>query len=1262
MVAIINECVNGLNHLGNAFSRYAVRGFLQSAVLVIVLFGIDLLLRKRVRAVFRYCIWLLVLVKLILPPTLSLPTGIGYWVPDPVPARFITPGPYVDVDRSEDVEGPLSSRPEPSDAVPPVQSSAAVVAPDDPVIPAAVSLTPITWKAIGLLFWLAGVLAFAVVLAQRMRFVSGLVAASRAAQGQLLDLLEACRRQIGVRGRVELRISEALSSPAVCGLLRPTILMPASLVTKLSPKGLKATLTHELAHIKRADLWVNALQTVLQVVYFYNPFVWLANAMIRRTCEEAVDETVLVALGGQASDYSNTLISIGEMAFWKADFGLRLVGVAESKRALKRRIKHMLTRPIPQSARIGALGTIAILLIAAVLLPMARAERSNERASTPSSPAVTEASETTSPAEANDVIVDPNTGVKFVLAKTFSGANNVIRFTTKLILSPDARFLVSIGGLVVPLDGTGPFRCTERGDARDRAVSPDGRYIAHGGKAVWLQPVSPETLRPNGPAKKLLDLRGGQLVGRNNGKGLYWTRDSQTVFFQAYDVEGRFHPYAFSAATGASVSYPDAASAGLPSPDGKCIALTITDPAGGFWVKPIGEGAARLLGERPQGEPRPPMCWSKDGHWLIGAQVDGTVRFVRYPEGQEYLVPLPKELAHDLDDYSGTYCAGPSADGSRLFFYQTGYTVKWRMKVASAQGAALRDLDSDTRYAFRPFQWARDGKATFQTDYQVYPKQPETALLMSPLSGAKPAPFVLMPGVSARARPLAVSPDSKWLLFVSPQGSGNRTLDLNVISLSMADHSVSGPATLLLRVTRPARESSLAPAWSPDSTRVVLACKADPAGEEDIWVVFTNGTAPIRLTRTAAIERDLKWSPDGNMLAFICDDGGAGELKVVPTAGGEAVVIRRWAVADVPEWGWSPDGKSLTIAEEDMLVRQPLSGGKAEPIVNLKEYGIESLEWQGWSPDGSRLALAYGERNTEDPLASSTYLLFARVEGGRLEQTVKVRADGGNMYYTWSPDSTHVAYLCEDAVPVRPEGRLYAVTVDDIVERIEAGAIPPIRRKTSAPTAAEYPFESIPTAQVEPITGPVFSDNFDNGLSKYWQIVPGKPDASPPPAHAVEDGQLMLLNSSARLNQIDWADYLVTVRVCVKEGAAPRQGGVAIFARATPSNFGIEGVDQYTFLVSHPTSLLWLELYYANASGSLSAAVLSRNPCTLVRDKWYKLAFEVRGEHLRGYVDDKLVIEATDARLSKGPVSINAGSSPVLFDDFSVRRLTYNAD
>ena len=203
--------------------------------------------------------------------------------------------------------------------------------------------------------------------------------ASCPAGDDLTGLLKECRRQMAVRREIKLRLSEAIPSPAVCGLLRPTVLMPTSLVEGLSPEGLRATLIHELAHIKRGDLWVNSVQTFLQVVYFYNPFVWFANSVIRKVCEEAVDETVLVALGGQAEGYSNTLIDIGEMVFWKTDIGLRLIGVAESKKALQWRIRHMLNRPIPKSSKLGALGIAMLLVIAAILLPMARAQKAGEK-------------------------------------------------------------------------------------------------------------------------------------------------------------------------------------------------------------------------------------------------------------------------------------------------------------------------------------------------------------------------------------------------------------------------------------------------------------------------------------------------------------------------------------------------------------------------------------------------------------------------------------------------------------------------------------------------------------------------------------------------------------------------------------------------------------------------------------------------------------------------------------------------------------------
>jgi hypothetical protein len=112
-------------------------------------------------------------------------------------------------------------------------------------------------------------------------------------------------------------------------------------------------------------------------VYFYNPFVWLANAMVRRVREQAVDEMVLVALGKEADGYSNTLIDIGEMAFWRPNLSLRMIGVVESKKALASRIRHIASRPLPRSAKVGILGLIAVVIIGAILLPMAKAQRTD---------------------------------------------------------------------------------------------------------------------------------------------------------------------------------------------------------------------------------------------------------------------------------------------------------------------------------------------------------------------------------------------------------------------------------------------------------------------------------------------------------------------------------------------------------------------------------------------------------------------------------------------------------------------------------------------------------------------------------------------------------------------------------------------------------------------------------------------------------------------------------------------------------------------
>ena len=79
MDRVIDSGIEMLNAVGQMFCSHAWSVVVQVSILIAVLLALDLLLRQRVRAVVRYAMWMLVFVKLLLPPALSLPTGIGYY-------------------------------------------------------------------------------------------------------------------------------------------------------------------------------------------------------------------------------------------------------------------------------------------------------------------------------------------------------------------------------------------------------------------------------------------------------------------------------------------------------------------------------------------------------------------------------------------------------------------------------------------------------------------------------------------------------------------------------------------------------------------------------------------------------------------------------------------------------------------------------------------------------------------------------------------------------------------------------------------------------------------------------------------------------------------------------------------------------------------------------------------------------------------------------------------------------------------------------
>ncbi|MHC4298397.1 MAG: M56 family metallopeptidase, partial [Planctomycetota bacterium] len=394
----MNATIEQINRTGQAFVEFALPMLIQSGVLILILLLVDLVLRKKVRAVFRYWIWMLVLVKLVLPTSLSSPVSVGRWLGDELAYVDAIPAPaaepQVDIAPMPAAEAAPAMDPLPVEtitrapAVVPVEPTARNIEPTPPHIepasavpqPESVGLsaphvTPLSWQGGALLSWLAALVVMLLLLLQRALFVRRLVAQASDADRPMTDALEHCRQSMKMNKKVGLKVSSGATSPAVCGLFKPAILVPGNLTPSLSSDELRVVLLHELAHIKRYDLWVNLAQTILQIFYFYNPLLWLANAMIRRSREQAVDEMVLVAMGEKARQYPETLVNVAKLAFKRPVLSLRLIGVVESKSALTGRIKHILNRPIPKTAKLGIFGLVAVIAAAAILLPMAKSIR-----------------------------------------------------------------------------------------------------------------------------------------------------------------------------------------------------------------------------------------------------------------------------------------------------------------------------------------------------------------------------------------------------------------------------------------------------------------------------------------------------------------------------------------------------------------------------------------------------------------------------------------------------------------------------------------------------------------------------------------------------------------------------------------------------------------------------------------------------------------------------------------------------------------------
>ncbi|MDQ3440791.1 MAG: M56 family metallopeptidase, partial [Planctomycetota bacterium] len=317
-------------------AAWLVRTSWQALVLVAIVAGVQLLFGKLLSPRWRYALWMLVVVRLLMPVAPSSPWSV-----------FNVPLPQVRGEAADRVNG--SAKPQAADGV----TIRIVKTFDADVKPAAVQPVqavlapqPFDWRRLLLAVWLAGsvllVLRFVIAHALLTRRLRG----APPVDADLRALLDDCRRAMRVRGNVRIIATDAVGGPALFGFFRPKLLVPPAMLRDLDRDDLRFVFLHELAHLKRRDTLLNIPLSLAAALHWFNPAVWFALSRCRTERELACDAMVLEVTDSPRAQqgYGQTMLRLAEALCAPGGNGRRpravpaALGILQTRSQLNRRI------------------------------------------------------------------------------------------------------------------------------------------------------------------------------------------------------------------------------------------------------------------------------------------------------------------------------------------------------------------------------------------------------------------------------------------------------------------------------------------------------------------------------------------------------------------------------------------------------------------------------------------------------------------------------------------------------------------------------------------------------------------------------------------------------------------------------------------------------------------------------------------------------------------------------------------------------------
>ena len=313
---------------------------LSGSLLILLLLLFRPLYRNRLSKSWQYYIWIVVILRLLLPVTPETSLAGSLFSLEEMRGTDSTAAPESPNDQSMTAYNTIKHEAGSSDdlirdaTTAENSPSASTFSPDKEAYKG-------DHSQIFFFLWLTGaLLLFVRKLTVYQSFVKYVDAGSRPLEDiGLLENFGHIMEQNRIKGAVDLYVNSLVSSPLLIGFLRPRIILPH---TSLSESDFYYTALHELTHYRRRDMFYKWLSQLTVCLHWFNPCVYLMSREINRLCELSCDERVIATLSDNARKfYGTTLVNaVGAGGSYKDT--LSSVTLHESKELLKGRLNAIM--------------------------------------------------------------------------------------------------------------------------------------------------------------------------------------------------------------------------------------------------------------------------------------------------------------------------------------------------------------------------------------------------------------------------------------------------------------------------------------------------------------------------------------------------------------------------------------------------------------------------------------------------------------------------------------------------------------------------------------------------------------------------------------------------------------------------------------------------------------------------------------------------------------------------------------------------------